>query len=384
VLVNLTIENIAVIKKAQLDLPHGFIAMTGETGAGKSIVIDALNAVLGERTSRDLIRTGADSARVTALFDNISESTRMLLQELDLPEEEDGSLMLSRSITIAGKNNCRVNGTPVTVSVLRKLGAALINIHGQHDNQALLDPARHVDFVDAMAENEALREDYRSAYLKLRALQREQDALQIDENEKARRLDMLRHQIEELEQANIVPGEREALRERQAVMRNSERILENLQVAADLNSAVVLFEAVAALERAGEFLPAAQTLAETLRGLAYELEESAGELRCLLGAVSFDSAEADEIEAGWMPTTGCHANTARWKKKCSSSWRLHRPKKRPSRKATNALRNLNQKLRRKQKSQSQKPNCCPNHGVRQARNLRGASKKNWWSSTCQV
>ena len=231
---SLTIENIAVIKKAQLDLTQGFVAMTGETGAGKSIVIDAINAVLGQRTSRDLIRTGAESARVTALFDNIGPAAKVLLQELDLPQEDDGSLVLSRSITAAGKNNCRINSTPVTVSVLRQLGTALIDIHGQHDNQALLDPTRHVEFIDALAENEALRQEYRAAYIKLRALLKQQDNLQLDENEKERRLDMLHHQIEELEQASITPGERDALRERQAVCANSEKILQHLQTAAQL------------------------------------------------------------------------------------------------------------------------------------------------------
>ena len=299
----LTIENIAVIKRVELEFIPGFTVMTGETGAGKSIVIDAINAVLGERTSRDLIRTGADSARVTALFEHISPRTQALLRELDLPEEEDGTLLLSRSLTAAGKNNCRVNGTPVTVSVLRQLGQALINIHGQHDNQALLDPARHVDFIDAMAENESLREGYRAAYLKLRALQREQDTLQIDENEKARRLDMLRHQIEELEQADIVPGERDALRERQSVLRNSEKILEGLQLAAqalageEIGAAGLAAEGIASLERAGEYLPQVLDLATRLRGVVYELEEGAGELRELLASVMFDPAQADEIEA---------------------------------------------------------------------------------------
>jgi len=298
----LTIENIAVIKKAQLELPAGFVAMTGETGAGKSIVIDAINAVLGERTSRDLIRTGADSARVTALFGDISENVCVLMREFDLPEEEDGSLLLSRSISASGKNNCRVNGTPVTVSVLRQLGVALINIHGQHDNQALLDPTRHVAFIDAMAENEMLRDEYRAAYLKLRELQREQDSLQLDENEKARRLDMLRHQIEELERAEIRPGERDALRERQAVMRNGEKILAALQSAASLlgdetGGVSLVFQAVLELERAGEHLPAALNLTEQLRGAAYELQEGAGELRGMMESILFDPAQADEIES---------------------------------------------------------------------------------------
>jgi len=278
--------------------------MTGETGAGKSIVIDAINAVLGERTSRDLIRTGADSARVTALFADIGSEIAQLLESLDLPVEETGDLILSRAITLSGKNSCRVNGVPVTVAVLRQVGGALVNIHGQHDSQALLDPARHVGFIDAMAENAPLREEYRAQYLKLRALQKEQSSLQIDENEKARRLDMLRHQIAELEQAEVVPGERATLLEKQAFLRNSEKILESLQTAGDAlaggeefaGAAALGFDAANALERAGEFSPAARALAETVRSAAYELDECAGELRGLLDSAAFDPAGAEAVE----------------------------------------------------------------------------------------
>ena len=302
---SLIIENIAVIRHAQLeDIPPGFVVMTGETGAGKSIVIDALNAVLGERTSRDLIRTGAESARVTALFAETGPEISMLLDELDLPAGDNGDLLVSRAISIARKNSCRVNGVPVTVSALRQLGCALVNIHGQHDSQALLDPARHVGFIDAMAENAPLRADYRAAYLQLRALQKEQTSLQLDENEKARRLDMLRHQIAELEQAEILPGERAALLEKQTLVRNSERIAEALQAAGEALSggdefagaAAMAFDAAAALERAGEFSPAALALSETVRGAAYELDECAGGLRALLEGVTFDPAQAEAVE----------------------------------------------------------------------------------------
>jgi len=302
---SLTIENIAVIRHAKLEeLPPGFVVMTGETGAGKSIVIDAINAVLGERTSRDLIRTGAESARVTALFTETGAEVAALLESLDLPAEEHGDVILSRAITLSGKNSCRANGVPVTVAVLRQLGDALVNIHGQHDSQALLDPARHVGFIDAMAENAPLREEYRAQYLKLRALQKEQSALQIDENEKARRLDMLRHQVAELEQAEIVPGERAALLERQALQRNSEKILEALQAAGDAltgrdefaGAAALAFEAAGALERAGEFSPAALALAGAARAAAYELDECAGELRGLLESAAFDPAGAEAVE----------------------------------------------------------------------------------------
>ena len=302
---SLTIENIAVIRHARLeDIPPGLVVMTGETGAGKSIVIDAINAVLGERTSRDLIRTGADSARVTALFAETGPEVAALLEELDLPAEENGDLLLSRAISNAGKNSCRVNGAPVTVATLRQLGVALVNIHGQHDSQALLDPARHAGFIDAMAENSALREEYRGAYLQLRALQKEQAALQMDENEKARRLDMLRHQIAELEQAEIIPGERASLLEKQALLRNSEKILEALRAAGDAlvggeeftGAAAMAFDAAGALERVGELYPMAQALADTIRSAAYELDECAGELRGLLEGAAFDPAGAEIVE----------------------------------------------------------------------------------------
>ena len=304
----LQIENIAVIEAADISFGRGFHVLTGETGAGKSIVIDALGAVLGARTSRELIRTGADSARVIALFTETSVAS--LLESLDLPVDETGDVILSRAITLSGKNSCRVNGVPVTVAVLRQLGGALVNIHGQHDSQALLDPARHVGFIDAMAENGDLREEYRAQYLKLRALQKEQSVLQMDENEKARRLDMLRHQIAELEQAEIVPGERASLLERQAFLRNSEKILEALQAAGDAlaggtasdgaaefaGAAALAFEAAGALERAGEYSPAAQALAGTVRSAAYELDECAGELRGLLESAAFDPAGAEAVE----------------------------------------------------------------------------------------
>ncbi|MDR1928220.1 MAG: DNA repair protein RecN [Oscillospiraceae bacterium] len=301
---SLTIENIAVIKQAKLEFSSGFVAMTGETGAGKSIVIDSIQAVLGERASRELVRTGADSARVSALFQDISSGVRQLLEQMDLPCEEDGSLLLSRSISAGGKNSCRVNGQLATVSALKAIGGELITIHGQHDSQALLDPERHLRFLDVMAENDALRTEYRESYAALRRLQREQDALQMDENEKARRLDMLRHQITELEAAALQPGEREQLLERRELFLHAEKVLEALHVSADALSgagdeggAVSLAHASAiALERAGEFYPAALSLCERVRTSAYELEEASAELRELFSGVQFDPAEAEETE----------------------------------------------------------------------------------------
>ncbi|MCL2106264.1 MAG: DNA repair protein RecN [Oscillospiraceae bacterium] len=309
---SLTIENIAVIKQAELTLSAsaGFVALTGETGAGKSIIIDSLNAVLGERASRELIRTGAETARVTALFQDCGETVSRLLEELGLPAEEDGGLLLSRVLSAAGKSQCRVNGVPVTVSALKTLGQALITIHGQHDSQSLLAEDKHVGFIDAMAENGALREEYRKSYTALRKLQREQDALRMDENEKARRLDILRHQIAELEEAELRPGERGALQERRRLYQHAEKVLEALRSASGALSgqedtpgasaregaASLAHAGAAALEQAGDYYPAARELALAVRSAAYELEDCAAGLRETLAAFEFNPAEVEETE----------------------------------------------------------------------------------------
>lgn len=296
---SLTIENIAVIKQAQLDFPAGFVVLTGETGAGKSIVIDAINAVMGERASRDIVRTGEETARVTAVFDE-TQAVREVLEPLEIPREED--VLLGRTIVASGKSVCRINGEPVTASTLRRVGAVLLNIHGQHDSQALLNPQRHMDFVDAMAENAALREEYRTAYQRLRALQKQQEALRMDEAEKARRLDMLQHQIAELEEAQVRPGERAALQKRRNVMQHSEKILQALGLALQSvaggelpGAASLAHEAATALESVADVLPAAGELTQTIRAAAYELEESAADLRILSESITIDPAELDAI-----------------------------------------------------------------------------------------
>ncbi|MDR1735052.1 MAG: DNA repair protein RecN [Oscillospiraceae bacterium] len=227
----LSIENIAVIKQADVGFSVGFTVLTGETGAGKSILIDALHAVLGERTSRELIRTGAETAQVSAVFDELPPNARALMEEYGIPAAEDGSLLLTRAMTAAGKNICRANGTLVTVAALRALGAELVNIHGQHDNQGLLDSKRHLAYIDAKADNESLRAAYREAIHTLRTLHKENRALQTGEAEKARRQDYLRHQIDELEKAALRPGEQQELESRAAFFRNAQRIAEGLRTA---------------------------------------------------------------------------------------------------------------------------------------------------------
>ena len=219
----LHIENIAIIEAADIEFAPGFNALTGETGAGKSIVIDSLSAVLGQRTSRELIRTGADKAFVSAAF---SGTAPELTEELGIQPEADGTLLLQREIQTDGKNVCRVNGRPVTVGQLRALGARLLNIHGQHDGQQLLDEEQHIVYLDSFGRLESLINTYAEKYKHFTDIRRQIGALQMDEAEKARRVDTLQYQIEELRRAKLTPGEEEELTARRGMLRNAEKFLD--------------------------------------------------------------------------------------------------------------------------------------------------------------
>ena len=219
----LHIENIAIIEAADIEFAPGFNALTGETGAGKSIVIDSLSAVLGQRTSRELIRTGADKAFVSAAF---SGTAPELTEELGIQPEADGTLLLQREIQTDGKNVCRVNGRPVTVGQLRALGAQLLNIHGQHDGQQLLDEEQHIVYLDSFGRLESLINTYAEKYKHFTDIRRQIGALQMDEAEKARRVDTLQYQIEELRRAKLTPGEEEELTARRGMLRNAEKFLD--------------------------------------------------------------------------------------------------------------------------------------------------------------
>ena len=205
-LAELKIENVAIIESADIRLSEGFNVLTGETGAGKSIILDSINTALGERASREILRSGTDSASVTALFTDCGAQVQKILEDFEI--DFDGEVLIRRRITSDGRSTCRVNGSPVSVSMLRTLGAALVNIHGQHDSQALFQPENHARYIDALADNGALREAYGEAYHALREAEKELSALQTDESEKARRLDMLQYQIDELENAALRVGER--------------------------------------------------------------------------------------------------------------------------------------------------------------------------------
>ena len=218
----LHIENIAIIEAADIEFAPGFNALTGETGAGKSIVIDSLSAVLGQRTSRELIRTGAEKAFVSAAFSGMAPE---LTKELGIQPEADGTLLLQREIQTDGKNVCRVNGRPVTVGQLRALGARLLNIHGQHDGQQLLDEEQHIVYLDSFGRVESLAITYAEKYKNFTDIRRQIGALQMDEAEKARRVDTLQYQIEELRRAKLKSGEEEELTARRGMLRNAEKFL---------------------------------------------------------------------------------------------------------------------------------------------------------------
>ena len=300
----LHIENIALIERADIEFRPGFNVLTGETGAGKSIVIDALGAVLGGRTSRDLIRTGADKAFVSALFTGVLR-TLPGLEKTGVEPDEDGNLMLQRELSGDGKNVCRVNGRPITVTQLRELGGELLNIHGQHDGQQLLDEERHGEYLDRFGKLEPLLTPYRESYQEVTALEGKIRALQMDEAEKARRMDSLRFQIDELERAELTPGEEEELEARRNLLRNGEKYLSALS-AADycLNGDDSSLGAVAQLREAQEAIAGIRTLDDSLMELYNRLEQSRCEAYDLAETIrdkreefDFSPGELDQVES---------------------------------------------------------------------------------------
>ncbi|MBR3705229.1 MAG: DNA repair protein RecN [Oscillospiraceae bacterium] len=298
----LHIENIAVIEEADISFDNGFNALTGETGAGKSIVIDALGAVLGQRTSRDLIRTGAAKSFVSAVFTGVPALA--VLEECGV-EVDDGELLLQREITADGKNTCRVAGRPVTVAQLRKIGSALLNIHGQHDGQQLLDEEQHLAYLDSFGRVNAELERYTDCYTAMVETEKKIRSYRMDEAEKERRLDSLRFQIRELEQAKLIPGEDEKLQERRDLLRNSERYMGAIQGALwclsggeDGGGAVSqLREAAGALSNArtlGEQFASLHDRIEAVQSEAYDIAEI---LRDMQNAMEFSPRELDELES---------------------------------------------------------------------------------------
>lgn len=287
----LHIENIAIIEAADIEFAPGFNALTGETGAGKSIVIDSLSAVLGQRTSRELIRTGADKAFVSAAFSGMAPE---LTETLGIQPEADGTLLLQREIQTDGKNVCRVNGRPVTVGQLRALGARLLNIHGQHDGQQLLDEEQHIVYLDSFGRVESLAITYAEKYKNFTDIRRQIGALQMDEAEKARRVDTLQYQIEELRRAKLTPGEEEELTARRGMLRNAEKFLDAV-AGADyaLNGDDSGGGALSALRQAQDALSGVRHLDDAFGQLYERLGEAYSEVYDIAATVEDKRGELD-------------------------------------------------------------------------------------------
>lgn len=300
-LVGLKIDNIAVIEKAEIQFDKGLNVLTGETGAGKSIIIDSINAVLGERTSRELIRTGADEASVYAEFSDIGDEIERILDDAGIEKMSDKTLTLSRRLSNSGRNTCRVNGCAVTVSVLKEIGSGLINIHGQHDNQSLLSPEKHCGFIDKLAENESLIADYRNVFYELVAVKKELDALYDTRDEKASRLDYLTFQIDEITAADVKIGEREALSKEKTLLSNSSKVIKALDrayAALSCEDGILagLEDCATDVETAAKYYEEAAETASGIRGTAYELADFSAELRSLKDRFDYNPSRLSEID----------------------------------------------------------------------------------------
>ena len=301
----LYIENVAVIEKVSVDFHSGFSVLTGETGAGKSILIDSINAILGERTSRDLVRTGAKSAFVSAVFTELGKHALERLEALGYAPEDDGTLMIQREISADGKSSCRINGRPATVSALKEIGPMLVNIHGQHESYGLLSPENHLAYLDSMGLPQQLASRYSSVFAEVKRIRRELDSLNMDEAQKARQIDLLTYQINELEEANLKEGEQEELDRQRSMYRNSEKIASAIAEAkAELDggeeaegAASAVSAAADCIGRAGQYLPELSALAERLQSISYDLDDCSGELHGYDDKLEYDPSELDAIEA---------------------------------------------------------------------------------------
>ena len=296
----LHIENIAVIERADIAFNPGFNVLTGETGAGKSIVIDAISAILGERAYRDMIRTGEGKASVRAVFTGVPECSWFA----DNGVPYDPETVISREVYLDGKNICRVNGTLVSVSILRKLGIQLINIHGQHDSASLFDEENHLAFLDAFADNESLREYYGEKYAAVARLRKEIDSLTMDESEKLRRMETLKYQIAEIEKAELEPGEDEALEERRKLLQNAEKLSSGLNEAAEClyggddtdGASGLMAQAEYALGRLLRFSDSFSALHDRVADLMYQVQDVAEEVRDTRDSLNYSADELEQIE----------------------------------------------------------------------------------------
>lgn len=296
----LHIENIAVIECADISFDQGFNVLTGETGAGKSIVIDAISAILGQRAYRDMIRTGTSKASVRAVFRNVPELPWFAEQGV----EYDPETVIERQVHLDGKNVCRVNGTLVSVSILHKLGIQLINIHGQHDSAALFDEENHLNFLDAFADNQQLLSGYQETFSVVSKLRKEIDRLSMDEGEKLRRMESLRYQIDEISRANLEIGEDDALEARRKVLQNAEKLSDAINEGVEClyggddsdGAASLMNQAERALARIARFDDSLAELHERVKDLMYQVQDAAEGLRDARDTFAYSAEELEQIE----------------------------------------------------------------------------------------
>ncbi len=297
----LHIENIAVIESADISFDQGFNVLTGETGAGKSIVIDAISAILGERAYRDMIRTGTNKASVRAVFTGVPKLNWFESNGVDY----DPETVIQREVHLDGKNVCRVNGSLVSVTILRKLGIQLINIHGQHDSASLFDEENHLAFLDAFGDNEMLRNDYSEKYQAVAKLRREIDRMTMDEGEKLRRMETLKYQIAEIEKANLEIGEDDALEERRKILQNAEKLSNGMDTAVEClyggdesdGAAGLLAQAEYALARLARFSESFNAMHDRVSDLMYQVQDIAEEVRDARDDLSYSADELEQIES---------------------------------------------------------------------------------------
>ena len=299
------IENVAVIEKAEVNFTHGFTVLTGETGAGKSILIDSINAILGNRTSRELVRSGAQKACIWATFEAIPASVKKQLEKCGYEASDD--LLLYREINAEGKGSCRINGMPATAAVVRDISAGLLSIHGQHDSQSLTNPALHLDLLDQYAQNRELFAEYYRRYRELVTVKRQLDTANASEADKQRRIEALTAEIDAIDAAALQPGEEKTLQERKTVITHAQSILEgitaaHLALAGDedgeqAGAADLLGSAVDGLQNSARLDESLAAMSERLNELYYSARDLATDLADRLDAYGFDAGELDQIES---------------------------------------------------------------------------------------
>ena len=292
----LHIENIAVIEQSDIEFKNGFNVLTGETGAGKSIVIDAINAVLGERTSKDLIRNGCENAVVSAVFGELDDTVSEKLKEYGIIPDEDGNIIITRKLSLTGKGYIKINNIPFTAGVLKEIGKLLLNIHGQHDNQALLDPEKHLLFVDAVADNKVILEEYYKEFKNLNSIRKELQSLETHEDQKQRKIDLLKYQINEIESANITVGEYDELKKKLQIADSFEKTYKAYN-----NSDILLNGnedndgAVTLIQNAIKLLNSVNANTDKLNEALVILEDAKSEISHFLGNQEFLNVNPDEI-----------------------------------------------------------------------------------------